>query len=76
MRKAITLESNQDKKQRTNTINEAKKIKSNKITRGKREKSNIAFAILKKIIIEWHYNYLYFGGTNDICAQQGSILLF
>ena len=32
-------ESNQEKKQRTNTINQAKKINSNYFTRGNREKS-------------------------------------
>ena len=34
-------ESNQEKKQRTDTINEAKKMKSDIFTRGDREKSNI-----------------------------------
>ena len=34
-------ESNQEKKQRTDTINEAKKIKSDNFTRGNRETPNI-----------------------------------
>ena len=38
-------DSNQEKKQRTDTVNEAKK--SNDFTRGNREMSNIAIAILE-----------------------------
>ena len=60
-------ESNQEKKQRTDTINEAKKIKSDNFTRGNREKFNIAIAILEKWIIGWHHVIiLYFGGTYNI----------
>ena len=40
-------ESNQEKKQISDTINEAKKIKSDKFTRSNREKSNIAIEYWK-----------------------------
>ena len=43
------IDSNQEKKQRTDTINEAKQ--SNTFTRGKKEKCNIAIAILENLLI-------------------------
>ena len=50
-------DSNQEKKQRTDTINEVMKIKSDNFTISNTEKSNIAIVILEQLIIEWHHNY-------------------
>ena len=53
--------SNQEKKQRTDTINEAKNIKSDTFKRSNREKSNIATAILKIELLDSTIIISYFG---------------
>ena len=60
-------DSNQEKKQRTDTINKAKK--SNDFTRGNREKSNIKIAILKIDWLDGTIIISYFGGTKYIFAD-------
>ena len=49
--RAITIESNQGKKQRNYTKREAYKIINNSFTRSNREKSNIAIAAVQKLTI-------------------------
>ena len=57
--RAITLEREppKKKKQRTDIKKDAK---SDNFTRSNREKFNIAIALLEKLMIGWHHNYLTF----------------